>query len=65
MRKNYLCKNLGIKKGGGSLLKGAVFLGTHGIILSLSLSLSLSQHVLTYCVHSLLGGHQIIAEEEM
>ena len=40
MRKNYLCKNLGIKKGGGSLLKGAVFSGTHGIILSLSLSLS-------------------------
>ena len=34
------------------------------------MSLSLSHcdthiHVLTYCVHSLLGAHQIIAEEEM
>ena len=27
----YLHKNLGVKEGGGHLLKGGIFLGVHGI----------------------------------
>ena len=27
----YLCKNLGVKEGGGCLLEGGVFLGAYGI----------------------------------
>ena len=28
----YLCRNLGVKEGGGCLLKGGIFSGTYGII---------------------------------
>ena len=27
----YLCKNFGVKEGGGHLLEGGVFLGAYGI----------------------------------
>ena len=30
-RKKYLCKNSGIKEGGGRLLEGGIFLGAYGI----------------------------------
>ena len=30
-RENYLCKNLGVKEGGGRLVEGGVFLGAYGI----------------------------------
>ena len=30
-REKYLCKNLGVKEGGGHLLEGGVFSGTYGI----------------------------------
>ena len=29
-REKYLCKNLGVKEGGGRLLEGGVFSGTYG-----------------------------------
>ena len=38
--KKYLCKNLGVKEGGGRLLEGDVFSGAYSIITILNFKIS-------------------------